>query len=351
MPILRTKGSDYLGSGNVDKSRLPGSLLMSGPLNPLTWRNTRIGREAALWQRWRPRALTIRALGSGPMTSGGSYVLCWSPDVGVNFADSGDNNISIALASEKAVMARVDQPSSLSIPYQTTTRWLDTEATPMSSSHGSVAIVLISPPTGVSGNISFPILLHWDVEWQGRKLDIQAGPQGKISPDSGYSDLFTTSDSSFDSTILTFKAHAGGSMVPFHMSAPGAVYTTMGTSTVVYYVDAESQRQEARWFSRVVGFEIPGLVLHTSEEEAKSYQHTGDKQHCIHYKAAGDYVKPSRPVFAVRQLNEDLEAEVLRLREQVRVFQLMGPSQGPLEGASRHSSFSLMSETMLPSGN
>lgn len=229
------------------------------------------------------------------MTTGGAYVIAWSPDPTPNVG-VGDL-AAVAFACERSAMARFDQSVTFEVPPQTTFKWLQTEGSDDLVHHGSIMVVVLSPPVGVKGMVTVPVMLEWEVEWQGRKLLPLASEDTLIGPDPGYVSLFTTSDSGFDSTVLTFKVHSGGSMVPFHQSRPGVVYTTKGTSTKVPYVKADGTAGECEYVSRVVGYEVPGLVLHTSQTEAEEYQRTGDKQHCIVYKAAGGYVTPQRPEF------------------------------------------------------
>lgn len=334
MGITLTKGTDFLGLGTVPSGRPANTLVFSQLISPASFRQTRLLGESRLWQRWRPRKLTIRTVGAGPMTAGGVYVVAWSPDPTPILESSVVNLTQVALACEKSQVVRFDQSCSFSVPTETAMRWLQTEGPDRDQAHGSVMIVLISPPSGIKGSVTLPMMLDWEVEWQGRKLELGASADSRIVPDSGYSNLFTTSDSSFDSTILTFKSHAGGSMVPFHQAHPGSIYTTSGTTTVVLYVDKDSQAQKCTWFSRVVGYEIPGLVLHSSQTEAQEYQRTGDKQHCLVYQSSGAYVTPARPEF--RQISlasggvvADLELRIAELTSQLQVFRLGQQQSSP----------------------
>lgn len=300
MGTLRSSGVDLFGQFVVGPGNVPGQLLLEKPFNPALQVDSRLQKESELWQRWRPVRLVVRYIGAGPATAGGSMVLAWSPD-STHSLDARLSTLSFALSQERSQMIRLDQSASFEVPCQSAFKWYVTDEGEIEGSHGSVIASLISAPSGIRGSITVCLSVEWTIEWQGRKLAQSVSEGRKIQPDSGYSSLFTTSDSSYDSSVLTFKAHAGGSMVPFSLARPGAVYT-LGAGVHVPYVDEQGQSKEAAWFSLVVGYTIKGLVLHSSEGDASDYQRSGDIKYCLKYKAAGGYVTPARPSFLEKPL-------------------------------------------------
>lgn len=232
--------------------------------------------------------------------------------------------LSVAMAAEVSKVVRFDQSALLNIPSGATYKWYQTDGLLDVTSHGTLLLVLISPPVGLSGSISIPFVLDWDIEWSGRKLNPLPSRGGKIMPDPGYENIFTTSDSDYDSSILTFKMHPGGSMVPFSGATIGAVYK-IAEGSVAYYMNSEGRATKVYYFSRVIGFHIPGFVLHPDEQSAIKYQQTGDKAYCLHYHSASDYAKPARPVFeqlVIRDALPQPTSELESLRQQIDALRL-----------------------------
>lgn len=288
-------------------------------LTPFSMPNSRLQIESLIWQRWRPKKLTITTVGSGPTTAGGAYVLAWVPDPHV-VSGAKIDYLSLALSAERSRVVRFDQAATFEVPCGLATKWLLTEGSQENISHGTFVAAVITPPVGIKGAVTVPLILNWHIEWQGRKLGVALMSSQVLTPDSGYQNLFTTSDSGFDSTILTFKMHSGGSMVPFSHALPGVVYT-ISEGTTVYYVNGSNQQAECKFFSRILNYETPGLVLHTSAAEGQEYQRTADLNHCIHYVAASNMAKPAIPKFKViKGTQEPMPgpvSEIDSLRQQV----------------------------------
>lgn len=320
MQSVVTSGTDCIENATIASNATKGAVMFCKALTPFSIPNTRIQIESLLWQRWRPKKLTVTTVGSGPATAGGAYVLAWIPDPHL-VSGARIDYLSLALSAERSKVVRFDQAATFEVPCGLTTKWLLTEGTPENISHGTFIAAVITPPVGIKGAVTVPLILNWHVEWQGRKLASAILSNQILTPDTGYQNLFTTSDSGFDATILTFKMHSGGSMVPFSHALPGVVYTSV-EGTVVYYVNNNGQNAECRYFSRILNYETPGLVLHTSAAEGLEYQRTADLTHCIHYVGASNTAKPAIPKFkSVRdQSDEPLPAPVSELdslRQQV----------------------------------
>lgn len=170
---------------------------------------------------------------------------------------------------------------------------------------------------GVAGSVGVALQLDWDVEFEGTDIVSSAVRKHTITPDAGYSNLFTTSDGSWNASVLTFKMHAGGAMVPFSAADPSVVYT-VAQGTKVPYFDSSAKRQECKWFARIQ--DQPGLVLFSSREDALAYVRTGDVSKAITYYKEGDWVTPAVPKFeevSVSQILHEVEEERLAAARQL----------------------------------
>lgn len=243
--------------------------------------------------------MRLRYIGGGPATAGGTFALAWTPD-STNNTPGEQPGLGMALSAEKNALVRMDSNASFLIPPAAAYKWYQTDSQGPLGDHGAVVAILVAPPTGIKGSVAITVVLDWVVEWSGRKLEVPtSGPRSVLKPDPGYTNMWTTSDGSFDAAILTFKTHAGGEMVPFSRALPGQVFTTKGTTTVVPYISEDGSEKKAEWFSLVIGYTVKGLVLHANEANAHEYQRTGDRAMCLHYKGPGNYVTPASPEFKV----------------------------------------------------
>lgn len=198
-------------------------------------------------------------------------------------------------------MVRLNGTASFTIPNSMSRLWYDHEGVPEVSAHGSLIAVTSADCGGYTGTISMTVTLSWNVVFNGPEIPaITGGAGGSIHPDSGWYDLFTTSDGSWNSGYLTFKMSHGGQMVPFSSAMAGVVYTVDG-DTKVTYVDSSKAEQKCSYFSLVIGYDVPGLVLHSTLQHAKDYQRTGDVTNIIPYYTAGKTITPSVPRFKLAE--------------------------------------------------
>lgn len=292
-----THGSDVVATFGVSPTDRTGKVLFAKRLSPESFPGTRFRVEALLWSRWKPARLVFRFACGGPTTGGGTLVIGWNPDPDYKLKSGSLLAVNAAMASQSNVIVRLDTIGSFAVPVQTTARWLLTDLGAEISAHGTIFAVLVSSPAGVRGKVEVTVSLDWTVEWNGAELSETAVTPAdtSITPDDGYFPCFTTSDGSFDGTILTFKAHSGGGMIPWSHAAPGMVYKP-AEGTKVPYVDSNGTTSDAKWFSLVLNYQTRGLVLHASEQDARDYQRTGRLDYCLKYKAAGSWATPNRPV-------------------------------------------------------
>lgn len=218
-------------------------------------------------------------------------------------------------------MVKLSGSTVLRIPCESSQRWYLTEHNDSEeSTHGTIVVAVVSPLSGVTGSVGVALTLDWTMEFEGTDISSTSQMAAVIRPDIGYQDIFTDSDGSYDATHLTFKMHAGGSMVPFTSAQPGHIYTVEGKTEVPYY-DAAGAKQKCSWFSRM--HDAPGLLCFSSKEDALSYVRTGDINKALPYNKAGEYTKPSVPTFkevSVQKVLEELEERNVLLRAEVRTL-------------------------------
>lgn len=163
---------------------------------------------------------------------------------------------------------------------------------------------VVTDATGYTGAIGLCVQLHWTIELEGPDNYTVTPSTLVIHPDAGWTNIFTTSDGSFDSKVLTFKMHNGGDMVPFSAAAPHLVYTNV-SGTHVYYNDSAGKEHECRYFARVQGYTTPGFLLFNTKQDALDYIRTGDVKTALQYTSASRLATPAVPSFVSLATTEE----------------------------------------------
>lgn len=310
MPRMSSTGVDLISSITLPSSTAIGTVIMNLPLGPSSLTPSRWRNESALWSRWRPRSLKVSVVGSGASTTFGSICVAWCPD-NTWTPSGGSHDFMRVAALRPSVTMRLHESRVLTIPNDTLTKWYLCDGNIDLSSHGCVLAVVASPTGGYRGACGVTITLQWSVDFEGIEMPGESSAiSDTISPDSGYSTIFTTSDGSFDATKLTFKMHSGGEMVPFSSARIDHVYEPVSPTEVKYY-DSASRLQVCQWFARVQGITTPGLLLFATRQDALDYISSGALVKALTYYAAGPYVTPARPVFKgtpAKPLTDELAA-------------------------------------------
>lgn len=323
----RSFGRDLLGQFSIRPETAAGKVLAHTALCPLALSTGRFGEESALWTRWRPIKLTARIECAGASTTYGSIILGWTADSTPDFGSNSGLQVMRRVATFKPqVTVRLNGSGTINVPCETSRRWLQTTGDVDQSAQGDIAVVVSAQTGGYTGAVTMTMFLDWEVEFEGPTLGISTGPGDQtIGPDAGWSNLFTTSDGSFDSTRLTMKMHHGGSMCPFSAAQPGQVYSP-ATGTSVPYVREDSQQARVSYFALVQGYSIPGLLCFATYDDARAYITSGDITKALKYTAAGGEITPAvprfRPVSAVEVpiAETSLEKRVDRLTELVEML-------------------------------
>ncbi|QGL51735.1 structural protein precursor [Vespa velutina associated permutotetra-like virus 1] len=328
MPRITMSGSDIIGVVNVGPSTLPGKLLFSRAISPKALDDTRLRQISKLYSRWRPLRLQITVVGSGSANTFGSVAVGWMPDSNTVLAGTDSSNIQRAMACRPSRMVRLNQTGSLNIPSETNRKWYVVQGPSDDSDHGQVAVVCSATTGGYTGSTTFTLQLNWTAEFEGAELDAVESDEF-IYPDVGYSDLFTTSDASWNDYVLTLKMHHGGSMVPFSSAHPGKVYRPAVGTKVQYYLEDKTTLKTAEWFAVVQGYATPGFVMFASRADAVTYIQTGDTNKCLKYYTQGPVASPSRPAFQISESDSlsrsEREQYESRIKELTALFAQVEP--------------------------
>lgn len=296
MSSISSSGVDLVQSVSCSKSMAAGTVLLNLPLGPSHLAPSRWRNESALWSRWRPRNLRLSVVGSGASTTFGSVCVAWCPDF--NWVPVGNSSDYMRVAALRpSVTMRLHESRTLSVPAEMTQKWYHCDGSPETSTHGSVLVVVAAPVGGFDGSVGLTITLEWSVAFEGIEMPgTQSAIDDVIRPDAGWSNLFTTSDGSFESSVLTLKMHSGGAMAPFSAARSDHVYEPTA-DTVVKYYDTTGQLLTAKYFARVHGYAIPGLLLFSTREDAVSYVVSGDTTKALKFSKAGPVSTPALPKF------------------------------------------------------
>lgn len=296
---MRAYGTDLASSVTLSVSgSFVGKQVTMVPISPSGFPDTRFAQEAALWCRWRPRSLKVHVDMAGASTTFGQLTIGWSPDPTPDFsARLGFENVKRVMSFKPHRIVKLSERTVFPIPTETSRRWLQTNGDIDQCAQGTLVIVVTAAIGGFSGFLTGNISLEWDVEFEGPEpLPPSMAPgEVAIKPDVGWSNLFTTSDGSFDATLLTFKMHHGGDMCPWSSARLGIIYGPT-QSTVVPYVDSAGNTKKCVYFTRIAEYKIPGMLLFATYEDARKYVTSGSLDSALKYHAGGSECTPAIPM-------------------------------------------------------
>lgn len=320
METQRVSGEDLLWSGGIASNSPAGSNFLVVAIQPQKLEGTRLQAHSKLWARWRPISLGVKVVTAGASTTFGSIIIGWSPEPQFQKSEPKTTIPKRIAALRPSKTFRLWDNGVMVVPPKPERLWYHTQGVADESSHGSIAFAVESPSGGYSGAVGVLIHLQWTVEFQGVELAPEGGGDVSdvIEPDSGWKHLFTTSDSSWDSSKLTFKMTSGGAMVPFSSAKENHIYQP-STGTRVFYKDSSGRTLDAKYMVPIQGFTTPGLALCATLQDAKDYIRSGDASKLLNYYSAGDWCIPDTPQFvgkpaAVSSVELD---EVEQLRQQI----------------------------------
>lgn len=324
MPVTTLSGSDIVATTVVLAGGTAGRALLCVRINPRALEGTRLAQLSECWARWRPSNLRFRVSCAGASTTFGTVLVGWTPDTIATFIGASRANLSRVSTCRPNAEIRLSSSAALNIPVESSRKWYLTSGVPDDTTHGSFLVVIGAVTGGYSGYVSVTVHLDWVVGFEGVDLESDHADDDLLRPDAGWDHLFTTSDGSFDASVLTFKMHHGGDMVAWSAAHPARVYTLAGTTKVPYYNQA-GQLLYCQYFAAVQGYKIPGMLLFATSEDADAYIKTGVVSKALpYYKSCGEEVTPSTPVLklvtsSVAGMDPDVsillkEVETLRLQ-------------------------------------
>lgn len=330
IPGVVSRGKDLIQTLTISPKQSVGAVVLNKVLSPSSLDPSRLNSEARLWSRWKPVGLRVTVLGAGASTTFGSICIGWDPDGRWQPTKSAGDYTRVAALTPSLTM-RLHETRSFVIPCETSRKWYYTLGALEDSSHGSLIGVVASTTGGYAGSLGVNVLLDWVVSFEGVDTPSAGGAvdNDTVLPDSGWVNLFTTSDGDWDAGRLTLKMHSGGAMCPFS-AARADHYYEPASNTKVPYVKEDGKVGMVAAFAVIQGFSTPGFACFASVDDAKTYIKTGDVTKVLPYKAAGDYATPDRPVFIGKPAApgeaglslQALQAQVLSLKQQVHDLSL-----------------------------
>lgn len=315
----------------------PGSVgqpLMALALSPHLLVGTRFAAEAALWSRWRPTSLHLRVTSAAGTTTGGSYMVGWTP----NPAESlpvGVGGVRKISTYEPHSQQPLHGSCSLRIPVETTTKWYIAGARDLEfAAHGAIHALLASPVTGVTAKSGIALAVHldWTIQVDGPELPVQ-GTDEYVQAEPDYCPYFTTSVSDWnEGKTLTLKAHSGGAVVPFPGIQHQTVYELDAHASVEAY-DGDN-KVAVKYIVAIPGYAGGlGVAAFANVEKATQFAKTGDVQYCMAFTKAGAYCTPPNPLW---KLVGSFQSYLTNLSGRLEMIQI---STGRLEPSTGESPF------------
>lgn len=346
--ICPSSGSDIIGAITYSSKTKMGDIMFDWPINPLSFPGSRLAMEAALWTRWRPTRLVVEIGTGAPAMCGGQYGVGWTSDPTFKFV-KGQNLVATVAALRPSVISHVANGQVISLPVQTSQRWLYCTSHDIEdSAQGRLLIACVAPLSAVSGSISLTVKLGWTVHFSGPVIPTITTEEAYYADD-GWENYFTDSISDWaNGKCLTLKMHQGGSAVRFSTMRVETVYRLDKSAKLNYYVDA-TNTDSIKYGVRIPNYAGgPAIAVFKDKSRATSFASSGNEAYCLPFFKAGDYVTPSNPAWfleASESLDSvvELRREVAELRRALDAVRLSGgPSVLPMgmkDDVSETSSF------------
>nr|UXX19103.1 putative capsid protein [Ixodes scapularis associated virus 3]UXX19104.1 putative capsid protein [Ixodes scapularis associated virus 3] len=327
-----SRGSDVLAAVSVGTSKA-GDVLWTRALAPTFLPETRLGAEARLWARWRPRNLVVELESTSCSAAFGLLAFGWTADESAALVTHSISNIQRVGSFTSTAFGPLGSRLVLRLPVDSARKWYDANSPSLGEgAHGTLALIAASEIGGFTGSMGVTITLKWAVEFEGATLPAvhAAGGATTIYPDAEWAGmaLFTTTDTSFSSTLLTIKAHPGGSAVTYSGATYGVVYKIVTSGTLRYY-NTSGAATDITYASRARGYASPILVFHASYQDGVDYQKSGADNKCITYYEAGPW-GAANVAFSTATSLSDPEVESLRHQVALLEARLAGLEMWPI---------------------
>lgn len=344
LPTQQLVGVDLLSIADLSSGVAAGNVLRAVTITPSGFPGSRLSSHAALWARWRPRRLRVKLIVGGGFTTFGLLTVGYSPEPNFTLGEPAEN-LRRVTSMRPSATTNTSSPIHIDIPCDTSRKWYLCRGDLDDSCHGVVVVVVSAATGGWNGHLTVNMQVDWEVEFEGAEMLSQApGQLDAIAPDAGYSHLFTTSDGAWDPSVLTFKMHSGGSMVPWSAAKPSYIYGP-APGVEITYIDEANVKRHVHWAVRIQNYTTPGLAFCASAADAIEYVRTGNLKKLIPYHAPSDFAIPdvvrlvgrpaasyslSSPSASIAAPESLLDERVQRLEQQVeKILGLLSASRTP----------------------
>lgn len=253
----RFQGSEIVDILGLSPGAANGDLVAEFLINPRLLVDTRLSRQAALWDLWKVNQFCVEVIPSVPTTVAGSYVMGVDPDPKADYAGMSSLNRVKALSNVPGGgIYQLFQPAKAKLSARRNTEWLfcnpDNDE-PYKTMAGVVACALVAPPAGITGQLSLTFKISYDILFKGQSLE---------EPTIGGVKSYTLNGVSPTSSELLYRVAWTGTI-------PDVIFlitdTGLGLST-----QAADLIMEEYPFGRTVQLEAPYMKFYKNVVDARS---------------------------------------------------------------------------------
>lgn len=167
-------GSEIVDFPVVASTDPLGTILFEMVVNPRMFLESRLGKQADLWDMYKVKSFAAELIPSVPTTVAGSYMLGIDPDPKADYAGMSPLNRIKALSNVPGGgIFQMFQPSRAPLQSLRTNEWLFCDPSadePYKTMAGVMACVLVAPVAGITGNLSLTLKIHYVFEFRGQSL-------------------------------------------------------------------------------------------------------------------------------------------------------------------------------------
>lgn len=218
-------GREFVGNYLLTPDQSTGTIVVEFPLNPRIMPALRLQQMAGLYDLYRVRSFSCSVTPSCPSTVAGSYIIVLDPDPKMVYSDLAHAVRAQAMSSTPGgVTTSLWLPALAHLRVNRRNEWLicdeENETDFAKTRFGNLALAIISPPSGFTGQLSLALNLTYTIEFKGRSLmtiEIPEPPLTRLGP-IAYSEVILTSPGTTHIPVLRTNPHT---LIP---GAQAAVY-------------------------------------------------------------------------------------------------------------------------------
>ncbi|UHK03120.1 MAG: capsid protein [Sanya permutotetra-like virus 3] len=297
--VVTMDGFDYLGTITLTPDDKIGALKSIISVCPSAWAGTRIQREAALWQRYRPRSLVLEVTSSANRMMGGQYLTAWSADSDDPMGTPGEGALSKLMSYNPSRLAAISSNIRMRIPISLTQKWYYLRGSEDKDvEYGKIFIAVVSPLSNVTGasKTNLVVRMRWVFDLSYPDLPTASLPEEEVFASAP--NYFSDSSSDWkQGKYLTFKWHEGGSIVDFPGAKAKHIYKIHPGSTVGYYASNGTLQttQYAVCVTETTSTGQPMLAPVATLADAQAYVKSPQDSKLISYYSQGPWISPENP--------------------------------------------------------